>query len=140
KPVDHESLQQCLMKYASRLSMQEKLKMATQTDFFGKISIPTLEGFEFVDIDQMIRIEANSNHTILYLTEKRKIMVSKTRAAIGKNWAATRLFRTHKAHIVQLCDVHEDLRGTLPPRMLVDGSTIPGPADEKDLLLNARKV
>jgi two-component system LytT family response regulator len=140
KPVDHESLQQCLMKYASQLSMQEKLKLATQTDFFGKISIPTLEGFEFVDIDQIIRIEANSNYTILYLTENRKIIVSKTMADIEKKLPATRFFRTHKSHIIQLSYVHKYLRGKLPSLMLVDGSTIPVSPNKKDLLLNALKV
>ena len=41
---------------------------------FQKIAVPTIEGFELIPADQVVRCEANGNYTQLFLKNKNKIL------------------------------------------------------------------
>ena len=43
---------------------------------FNKIAISTLEGFELIPADQLMRCEADDNYTYLYLKIKQKLLLA----------------------------------------------------------------
>lgn len=140
KPVDKDSLEKCLLKYGERLHFQQQLQQNVAVHTFGKISIPTLEGYEFVETNRIIRLEANSNYTILYLTENKKILVSKTMADIEQKLPSSNFFRTHKSHVIQLAFVHKYLKGKTPSVQLIDGSIVPVSPNKKDHILQLLNI
>ncbi len=64
-----------------------------------KVILPTLEGFEVVKMDEIIRLQGNGNFTDIYLTGKQKKMVCR----FLKYFAELLPFpfvRVHKSHII----------------------------------------
>ena len=54
---------------------------------FKKIAIPTLDGFELIPVDQVIRCEADDNYTHLFLKNKNKIVACRTLKGSGRTIA-----------------------------------------------------
>ncbi len=50
---------------------------------FNKLAVPTLEGFELIPVDQLMRCNANDNYTCFYLKDKNKIIACRTLKEIG---------------------------------------------------------
>lgn len=66
-----------------------------------KVILPTLEGFEVVRMDDIIRLQGNGNFTDIYLTGKQKKMVCR----FLKYFAELLPFpfiRVHKSHIINI--------------------------------------
>ena len=76
------------------------------------IAFPTLEGYEFVLAKDIIYFKGENNYSTLYLTNNRKILVSKCLKNIGERLTKYSFFRIHKSTIVSLSHVRKYLRGT----------------------------
>jgi two-component system LytT family response regulator len=66
-----------------------------------KLPIAGLEGIEYIDMDEIIHIEADGGYSDIYL-EDRKITTSKNLKEIQNKLDMTKFFRTHNSHIVNL--------------------------------------
>ncbi len=79
KPVDHDELISAVKKVREErhLPLAEQFRMLLKQvqlkdHQFNKIAVPTIEGFELVPADQVIRCEADDNYTHLFLKSKKK--------------------------------------------------------------------
>src|SRR6478735_8783117 len=83
KPIDIEELKVAVDKVISKKKVapnMENLQFLIQhlkraDENFQKITLPTGNAYEIVNIKDIIRCEADGSYTIFYLTDKRKLMI-----------------------------------------------------------------
>lgn len=67
-----------------------------------KISIPTQEGLEFVEVSEIVRCQADVNYTVIHLQSGRTIVVSRTLKEFETLLEDSNFFRLHHSHLVNL--------------------------------------
>ncbi|MEM8523790.1 MAG: LytTR family DNA-binding domain-containing protein [Bacteroidota bacterium] len=109
KPIDSELLQKAVEKAKKRTgstSMQERLKQLkynTEGENFKRIALPVAEGLLFVDVEDVVRLEAEGAYTHLYLQNGEHIFLSKRLKYFEdllENWNS--FYRSHRSHLVNI--------------------------------------
>lgn len=118
KPIDIDELKEAVEKAARYIKMNkaennrnESLKnlasnLSERSDI-KKITLPSGQGYRLVDIDEIIRIEADSNYSVFHLNNLEKIAVSKILKEYEEILPEERFIRIHKSSIVNLKYVKE---------------------------------
>lgn len=129
KPIDIEELLLTVSKFEEEFGEKNNIpKEESHTSIGNKgkrISIPTHEGLIFIDGSEIIRLEAESNYTQLYLKNKKKITVSKTLKYFEDILSKDDFCRVHNAHIINLSEIDKYIRGDGGIVVLSDSSNIP---------------
>ncbi|HEY5125561.1 MAG TPA: LytTR family DNA-binding domain-containing protein, partial [Ignavibacteria bacterium] len=100
KPVSIKELQMTVKKL---LSVSEtNIKTKATGDTHNKILISHFQGFSILDVDEIIRLEGESNYTKIYLWEKKTLTVSKTLKEFEDLLPEESFFRIHKSEIINL--------------------------------------
>ena len=103
---------------------------------FNKIAIPTLEGFELVNLDNVIYCEADDNYTHLYTKIKKKVTASRTLKEIEEQLQDFGSFiRVHHSYMVNLNEVTKYIRGEGGYLVMSDASTVNVSRSRKEALL-----
>jgi two-component system LytT family response regulator len=111
KPVDSEELKSALERLRKKISSQENtLHKKEQVELLGdvlkdqhppkRLALATLQGIIFLKINEIVRVEALSNYSTFYLTNKQKIMVSKTLKEFEPVLTMQNFFRVNRSCIV----------------------------------------
>jgi two-component system LytT family response regulator len=90
----------------------------------AKINLPTQHGFKSILISDIVRCEADSNYTSFYLSDKSKIMVSKTMRDFEDLLLEYDFFRAHHKHLINLRHFKEYIKGKTGRIILSDDSVI----------------
>jgi two-component system LytT family response regulator len=109
---------------------------------FDKIAIPSVDEFHFVRISEIIRCEASSNYTIIYLGTGKKIVAPKTLKEFEELLAPEGFFRVHQSHLINLSHIQQFMKTKNKIRM-GDGSEVEVSRRKKTLfmeLINMRKL
>lgn len=142
KPIDRVELQRSVQKAIARkvhpLPQQlemliEKIKHPSVT--IQKIAIPTLEGFQLLMADSILRCEADSNYTFLFLKDKRKLIASRTLKEIEEMLEAFAFIRVHNSHLVNLNEIEKYVKGEGGYLVMSDGATVNVSRSRKELLM-----
>lgn len=110
KPVSIVDLQNAVSKaknnsYSKNVNLQVKsLLHNINSASIGKqkIAIQTLDGFELVKEEEVIRLEAKGNYTEIILKDKSKLLASKSIKDFEDILNTDIFFRIHNSHIVNL--------------------------------------
>lgn len=116
KPVKLNELNQALLKVEKRLDVYSKLlevkeltasvnKLKLQNLQNNKIMISTNEGAIFVKVGDIIKLESESNYTILYLENNKKIVASKTLSIFEEMLDSINFMRVHRSYIINLTKI-----------------------------------
>lgn len=117
KPINPEELQKVLKQYeslkaeANNAGRFEILKSSLKKDF-KKIALPCMEGIEFVDLEEIIYCEADSNYCIFHLSDGNKMMVSKSLSNYEKILSESFFYRIHHKYLVNLTRVKKYIKGS----------------------------
>ena len=117
KPIDDDELQNAVKKVQQQQSRDNEalfehlLNQIQGQKIDNRIYLPTLDGLEFVDSENIIRCESDSNYTTFYLRDQQKIVVSKTLKEVEELLDKKRFFRVHHSHIVNLDEVQKYVKG-----------------------------
>lgn len=79
--------------------------------FLNKLAVPTQEGLLFYDINHIIRLEAQSNYTLIYFDDQPKMMASRTLKEFEEILPMDTFFRIHNSHIINLLFIKKYIRG-----------------------------
>jgi two-component system LytT family response regulator len=118
KPINIEELQSCierikngprLPKTADRLEVLDQHLHLKNT--LGKIAISTLEGHLFFNINDIIRLEAQRNYTILHFVNQPKLTASKTLKELEELLPEDKFFRVHHTLIINLHYIKKYIKG-----------------------------
>lgn len=89
-----------------------------------KVILSTLQGFKIINIADIVRCEADSSYTTFYLTNKTKIMVSKTLHEFELVLPDLNFFRIHHKHLINLDHLQEYVKGRGGQVVMSDGSVL----------------
>lgn len=117
KPVDIEELKLAVLKAAAN---RQKISPDSQVDLLleylqkkepQRISIPTAEGLQFVNLTDIIYLEASNNYTFIFLSSSQKFLVSRTLKDFEDLLPADKFLRIHHSHIINKTFVDRYIRG-----------------------------
>jgi two-component system LytT family response regulator len=89
-----------------------------------KLAIPTLGGFEFVSINEIVRCEASNNYTYFHLITGTKILVSKTLLEFERMLINYYFFRVHQSNLINLRMIKSYQKGEGGILIMADNSQI----------------
>ncbi len=143
KPIEPDQLMQACRKASQQMEISEissKLEvLMSNRKSFEKIALPTLDGFIFINIKDIVRCEAESNYTRFFLQNRRDILVSKTLREFDEMLSPFGFFRVHKSHLINLAYLREYLRGD-GAVIMEDGAEIIISRRRKDDFLESLKT
>ncbi len=114
--------------------MQQSLKDDKSQD--NKIAVPLAEGFEFVTIKNIVRIESSSSYSRIYLIDGKSILVTKLLKDFEELLAPYRFFRVHNSHLVNLNYIKRYLRGAGGQVLMENGDLIDVARRKKEEFIN----
>lgn len=79
---------------------QEKINALKIQKQSFRLPVSSTEGTVFFPLEEIIRLEADRNYTVLYLTEKRKLVSAKTLKEYETTLTNHQFLRVHKSHLV----------------------------------------
>ena len=149
KPVDIEELKTAVAKIDEKEKAKAKndaLTTAKQVELLRenmeqpkkqlhKLAIPSLDGLFFYDISDVAHLEANSNYTNIYLSNKTKIVASKTLKEFEDILPESIFFRTHHSHIINLNYIKRYIKGDGGQIELQNGNYVDVSRRKKDEFL-----
>ncbi len=109
KPVDIDQLKNAVEKLKvkkQQTNMQERLELMKDS-FKGeevrKIALPVSDGLLFVEVADIVMLEADGAYTQLYLKNGSKILISKKLKFFEDILATRRIFfRSHRSHLINV--------------------------------------
>jgi two-component system, LytTR family, response regulator len=139
KPVTKADLDPALMKFKNKFGLWRSYKKdgVHSIPCCHKLPLPTLEGFVFINFDDIVRAEADRSYTVFSLINHAKIMVSKPLGDFEERLINRNFIRVHKSHIINLDQVSEYIRGEGGYIVMVDQETVPVSRRRKDYFLKA---
>ena len=108
KPYDDNDLKKAIERAKAQLHPnQERLNILKETIAApeakpNKISLHTLDKISIVSLEDIVRCEADSNNTIFYLQDGKKIFVTKTLKYFADMLTSYQFLRVHQSHLVNL--------------------------------------
>lgn len=90
----------------------------------NKIAIPTVEGFVFINFDDIIRCEANGAYTNIYTSRKEKITASRNIKEYENQLPRPHFFRIHNSHLINVNRILKYKKGRGGTVIMEDGSQI----------------
>ncbi len=112
-------------------SLLENIRTAHPT----RLVIPTSDGREYLNPNDIIRIEADRSYSWFFIREKRKILVSKHLKEFQDLLNDRNFFRSHNSHLINLDFVKKYVRQDGGYIEMTDGSQVPVSRNRKDLFL-----
>jgi two-component system LytT family response regulator len=132
KPVQRTDLEETIEKLINTmrqgvvLEQQQLLQklIALSTNRKPKIGLPSSRGMIFIEVEEIIRCEADDNYTIVVMSRQKHI-VSKTLKDVEEALRAYNFIRVHKSHLINLGKVERYQKHDGGVIILEDDSRIP---------------
>ena len=102
---------------------------------FSKIAIPSSDGLEMVQFENVLRCEADRAYCQFFLKDKNKLMVSKPLKEFEETLLAHEFMKVHKSHIVNLNHVIKYVRGANGYLVMSDNTSVPVSSRRKEAVL-----
>lgn len=118
KPIDIEELQKSIIKLnqlfeKNDMSLQNQeilnlfLEKMKQPHFSKRISLTQLGSICYIEVDNIVSLQADSNYTIIHMNNMQKLVFSKTLKEFEELLDPNQFTRVHKSYIVNLQHVKE---------------------------------
>jgi two-component system, LytTR family, response regulator len=143
KPVNIKELQAAVLKAAERIKIKN-ISQKIDTLLFNlnvakpslqKVALPTLEGLVFVNIKELVWLEARGSYTIIYMENKQKITVSRTLKEFEDILPEDTFSRIHQSYIINHNFIKKYNRGRGGSIEMEDGTVIEVSLRKKDEFL-----
>jgi two-component system LytT family response regulator len=142
KPINPEELQAAInkVKPGSDKDSPEKIEalienMGKRGEQLEKIALASMEGLQFVNLDEIMYCESQDNYTQFFLTDGRRIMVSKTIKFFEEVLDQAKFFRVHRSNIINLRYIDKYVKGEGGFVVLKQGARIPVSRRRKESFL-----
>jgi len=104
-----------------------------------KLCIPSLKGFQVIELDDILYAESSGNYTNLYFSNQQMVCTSKPMHEYEKLLEDAGFARIHKSILVNLLHVKEYLRGEGGSVILSNGKELEVSRRKKDIFLARMK-
>ncbi|MEO8855013.1 MAG: LytTR family DNA-binding domain-containing protein [Ginsengibacter sp.] len=131
KPVAIEELENAVNRLALRKAMhtQERLNilkdsMNSAKNQESKIAVPVSDGFEFVVIKNILRIESSYSYSRIFFIDGKSILVTKLLKDFEDILTPYHFFRVHNSHLINLNYIKKYRRGVGGQVLMDNGDLI----------------
>lgn len=140
KPVNIKELQAAVQKAGDRIKYKN-ISQKIDTLLFNlnvakpglqKVALPTLEGLVFVNIKELVWLEARGSYTVIYMENKQKITVSRTLKEFEDILPEDNFSRIHQSYIINHNFIKKYNRGRGGTIEMDDGTVIEVSLRKKD--------
>lgn len=122
----------------SLVSPSEKSPVIPHFNPNRKIALPTMEGFSFERVHQIVNLEAKGNYTCLHFLDGREVLVCKTLRDMENQLADDRQFvRIHRSYTINLNHLQKYVKGKGGYVIMENGANINVSTGKKQLFLSA---
>lgn len=117
KPIDPDLLKEAVARVKSRKSqhINKRLELFNNVynnpNAFRKMSISALDGIYFIDIQHIVRFEAEDNYTHIFMEDGERITASKTIKSFEDLLEPFNFYRVHKRHVINLNYMKKFVKG-----------------------------
>ncbi|GAB4286230.1 MAG: LytTR family DNA-binding domain-containing protein [Marinilabiliales bacterium] len=132
KPVDIDEIVSAVKKIKERKDKNQNIQGRFDLLFENlkkniprKIALPVSDGIEYINIDSIIRLEADRSYTSFFLTDKRRIVVSRSMSEYTPVLTDNFFYRPHRSHIINLNYIKKHIKHGGGSILMIDGSQIP---------------
>lgn len=106
KPVDVNDLVEAVNKAVVKENLSDKqlnhFQRQMNLERVNKIAVSSLSGVVFINVDDILYVEASSNYSILVLLDGEKVIISKTLKDVQEILEDRNFFRIHRQYIINL--------------------------------------
>ncbi|MFT7157801.1 MAG: two-component system LytT family response regulator [Parvicella sp.] len=135
KPIDIDELEAAVEKVKENLSKSAPTDANLQTKVLlehiaakesqnKKIVLPLIDGFDVVDVDEIVRCEANDNFTNVILKDGSKKMICRTLKFYDEILSEIGFMRVHRSHLINLNYIKSYKKGKGGQVVMIDGSYV----------------
>jgi len=143
KPVNPEKLKLAINKVKEKLTNPfSKDQLATlignlqPTSTNKKIGLPTMEGYNFIPIDEVVYCQADGNYTTLYRLHKKPLVISRSLKDIQGMLPSEYFFRIHISHLINKNHLEKYVRSDGGYVVMLDGKSLSVARSKKETFLN----
>lgn len=148
KPVEIEDLKTAVEKATQKRnnsSGNERLELLLENllqpkTALPRIAIPSMEGIQFVNTDNIIFLEANSNYTCFYINNNSKITVAKTLKEFEEILPQGIFIRIHHSYIINKNMVEKYIRGEGGQVIMKNGKVLDVSRRKKEFFIKAMET
>ncbi len=120
--------------------LQHLLDSAQKKTEPKKIALPHLGGISFIEVDEVVSLQADSNYTIIHLKDMQKLVISKTLKDFEELLDQSQFARIHKSYIVNLKYIKEYSSSDGGIVKMIDGNQWSISRRQLDLFLEKMKI
>ncbi|MCB0644070.1 MAG: response regulator transcription factor [Phaeodactylibacter sp.] len=141
KPIDVEELKKAVAKAQNFVQPerqgQHQALLANYRGNDPKLGLVTKNGFVFIRILEILKLDADGKYTTFYLSNGERYMTSKNLGEYELLLEPYRFFRIHRSSMINLNKVQQYIKSKSPVVILEDGSSANVSQSRRDLLLEA---
>lgn len=97
-----------------------------------RIALPTLEGFEFIEVEKIIRCESDSNYSKIFLQDSKMMLVSRTLKEMEEMLSDMPFIRVHNSHIISKNHIKKYVKADGGYILMADSAEVPISRARKD--------
>lgn len=146
KPIDETEFREAVQQWKEERETRtdrssEKLNelllyMKREGILRNKIAVPVSEGYEFIETNEILYCQSQNNYTLLFTTDKRKLVLSKTLKEFEKLLEKYYFIRVHKSFLINPNYMKKYFRNDGGYLVMQDGKSIPVSKTKKELITN----
>ena len=141
KPVKEEELAQAIKKADDLIRYEEKLHAKALGESINNLNndhrlvLKTGDQVHLINISDIIHLEADGNYSTFYLSDGRKIIVSKSTKGFEEPLFEQGFHRIHKSHIVNINKMSYFDKADGGTLVMCNGDQVPVASRKKDMLM-----
>jgi len=147
KPIDIDEFINAVVKVEERRNNNvpsgrnkyDKVLGALRSELKSKLELPTMEGKEYIDVDEIIRIEADGSYSAFHIDNDKIILVSKTLKEFKSLVNSYNFFRPHNSHIINIDKVKKFSKSEGGKIVMTDNSEVPLSRNNRELFREKMK-
>lgn len=136
KPIDVKQLVAATDRLKERLKtkihhrefIDQQIQLFLQYDqhspHIGKIALPVINGLEFINTDDIIKIKGENVYSVFFLVNEKKIVASVTLKETESLLTRHGFYRVHKSYIINLKYISRYIKGEGGTVVMTDGSEV----------------
>ena len=144
KPIDLQELRSAVER-AKKLVLDNSAqnyqfaKSVYKDPFPAKLALPNLEGFDLIEISEIVRCEGQNNYTTVILDGGKKFLVSKTLKEYESILTEHGFLRVYQSHLINTKYIQRYIKGRGGTVIMSDGTYVPISREKKEALLKVIK-
>ena len=140
KPLDNHELQEAVKKAEKRQQIDHRQLEMLRAQLQGgkhpkKIAVPYQNGVVFVELNELVYCEADSNYTKLFLTSGKNYLLSKTLREVQEVLEERNFLRVHRQYLVNLDHIKTYHKGEAAYLLMQGDIIIPVSKNQKERLV-----